>query len=50
MRIEYNVDVIGHDHVPDQANAESLLQYGEPIADDLFKTIVMKESQPAITG
>ena len=38
------------DHVPDQTNAEALLEYAQPLGYDSLRSVVVKEGQAAAAG
>jgi len=50
VRVDEYVDMLRHNDVSDQADAESLLQYMKPIAYDAFHGIVVEERQTTLAG
>ena len=50
MRVDDHMDMLRHDDVPDQADAESLLQYTQSVRYDSFQTVVVKERQTPSAG
>ena len=43
VRVDNHMHMVRHDDVPDQADAESLLEYTQSIDHNSFETVVVKE-------
>ncbi len=48
--VDYHMYMLRHDDVPDQADAESLLQYTKSLGYDSFQAVVVKERQTPSAG